>query len=78
MVHFDFVVDDCDAETIFDCVHKRIGEMHERIMEDMVTAGTTTNEAEKKKCEAQIAWYRSHIKYIEGLLGKMKTTRKKQ
>jgi hypothetical protein len=71
MVHFDFTVGDGEAETIFDCVHRRIGEMHERIFQDSLSMGTTTNEAEKKRYAAQIGWYRSHINYIEELKEKM-------
>ena len=71
MIHFDFKVSDEDAETIMSCLSDRVSEMHEWIMEDMVTLNTIKNKKAKKNAEAKIRWYRAHIVYIEELKNKM-------
>ena len=71
MVHFDFTVDDRDAEMIFGCIHDRICNMRERIFFDSMSMEKSTSEVDIKHYTAQIEWYKSHIKYIEGLIEKM-------
>jgi hypothetical protein len=63
MVHFDFTVDDVDAENIFDCITDAIGKAQNNAY--LITG--EYNEAERE-------WWRGHIKYLQGLKEKMKNT----
>lgn len=61
MIHFDFVVDDVDAENIINCIHSEICKCHEDIMDCMVEGGK----------EEYIAAYRDRIQYLKELIVKM-------
>ncbi len=65
MIHFDFIVDDCEAETIMHLIHSEIPNCCEKIMDYM----------EEDNTEPEIQYYRNRIKYIENLLEKMSNTR---
>ena len=58
MIHFDFVVEDVDAENIFDCVNSTIRQANDR----KLYKNTTQDEAE---------WLRKHVEYLNSLKKKM-------
>ena len=39
MIHFDFVVEDVDAENIINCIHGEICKCHEDIMDCIIEGG---------------------------------------
>lgn len=74
MIHFDFIVDDIDAENIFSCISDRISDMHQNILKNSTLKNISLDEKIKNKCEAEIKWYYSHINYLNKLKEKMKNT----
>lgn len=59
MIHFDFIVEDVDAENIFDCINSEINRcIHRKVF-------TETTEAEAE-------WLDKHIDYLKALKKKMK------
>lgn len=61
MIHFDFIVEDVDAENIFYCIQDRINKcLHRKLL-----INTTKDEDE---------WYEKHIEYLKELKTKMKNT----
>lgn len=64
-VHFDFVVDDADAENIMDAIRAQSSKCNERIMERQ---GTSSHPAE-------ILALQNQKRYWQGLIPKMKNTR---
>jgi len=68
MVHFDFVVNDVDAENIMDLMQKGIVDCHTSIMSSMV-------ENDSAETQSSIDWLNGHIEYLEDLKLKMKNTR---
>jgi hypothetical protein len=65
MIHFDFIVDDREAETVMHLIHDEISVCNMEIM-DCMSEGNR---------EADILYYRNRIKYIENLLEKMSNSR---
>jgi len=61
MTHFDFVVEDADADSIFDCIQAKIVANHEIILELM----------DKKSAQATIDMYLRDITYLTILKKKM-------
>ncbi len=61
MIHFDFIVEDIDAQNIFECIDGEISRCYKRKLD------TDTTPAETR-------WYDSHIKYLHELKKKMKNT----
>ena len=57
MIHFDFTVDDIDAENIMDCIHTEACRMNE--------AAAFEEDANKN------ASYEKHALYLKELMGKM-------
>lgn len=68
MIHFDFIVEDVDAETIFNCVYNEIPNCHVHIMDLMIEGNK----------EVEIEHYRRRIKYIEELLSMMHNSKVKE
>ncbi len=62
MIHFDFIVDDADAENIFDCVTDRIVQLREEAM---------FGKANKAEAKALM----DIAEYLEQLKAKMTNTR---
>ena len=58
MIHFDFIVEDVDAENIMDCIHSEITRCHVRMMSSNTT-------------EAERTWLNKHIDYLNELEKKM-------
>jgi hypothetical protein len=59
MIHFNFVVEDVDAENIFDCINSEINNCNRR----KLLINTTKEE---------IVWYNKHIEYLKNMKKKMK------
>lgn len=68
-VHFDFTVDDNEAELIFLAMQNSIVQDHETIMDMMVS-----NHSEEYKTSA-IECIREHIQYTKSIMKKMINTR---
>jgi len=78
MVKFNFTVCDVDAENIMSCLQDRINKENEQILKTMDLKFSITeasqdkldavNQDKVKKYDAEIAWYRSSIKYTKGLI----------
>lgn len=68
-VHFDFTLDDNEAETLFLAVQGSIVEDHESIMDMM------DSEHPEEYKTAAIECIREHIQYTKSLMKKMKNTR---
>ncbi len=62
MIHFDFVVDDVDAEAIFDCINSEIRRCNRR----KLLSNTTQPESE---------WLGRHVDYLNSLKEKMTNKR---
>jgi hypothetical protein len=58
MIHFDFIVEDEDAELIFECINTTIRQANNR----KLYHSTTQVEAE---------WLRKHVEYLNSLKKKM-------
>ena len=58
MIHFDFIVEDEDAENIFECVNSTIRQANDR-------------ELYKNTTQAEAEWLRKHVKYLNSLKKKM-------
>ena len=69
MIHFDFVVDDVDAENILDAIYQMELQAKERI------ANVEWVPITKELPESHKAWWESHAKYCGELLLKMKNTK---
>jgi hypothetical protein len=65
MIHFDFVVDDIDAETLFSALQHEIQDLNMNICDEM---------ADKNRPQ-YIEWYRTRISYINELMTKLTHTR---
>jgi hypothetical protein len=65
MIHFDFTLDDIDAENLFGALQHEIQNIHMNIGDEMA--------AENRP--EYISWYRERIKYIEELMQKLTHTR---
>ena len=63
MIHFDFVVEDVDAENIFDCINSEINRCNDR---KFSTPAITL---------AEYDWLDRHIAYLNELKKKMINTR---
>jgi hypothetical protein len=63
MIHFDFVVEDEDAENIFDCINSEINRCNHR---KLITNNT----------KAETEWLDKHIDYLKALKKKMKNSRR--
>ena len=61
MIHFDFTVEDVDAEVIFDCINAEINRCHTRLLKDIT--------------ETERDWFNRHIKYLKSLKIKMNNSR---
>lgn len=61
MIHFDFTVEDVDAENIFDCINSEIRRCNRRKLSSDI--------------KAEIEWFERHIEYLKTLKTKMKNTR---
>jgi hypothetical protein len=59
MIHFDFIVNDEDAENIFDCINAEISKCQ---IKKLLTKST----------EAEIVWFDKHVIYLKALKTKMK------
>ena len=58
MIHFDFVVEDVDAEVIFDCINSEINRCNDRKLSSVTTT-------------AEFKWLNKHIDYLNELRKKM-------
>jgi hypothetical protein len=63
MIHFDFIVDDFEAESIFDAIQAEIVQCHVRLLD------------EKPQWPEQIEWFEARIKFLEDLKKKMTNSR---
>ena len=70
MIHFDFIVDDADAENIMDCVHEQMC----KLREDAIIVHVDSNLDEVKR-KAIIKGLRDHADYFEELKKKMTNKR---
>lgn len=62
MVHFDFIVSDEEAQTIFECITDSI----QGIQEDL---------SRHDPSHPNALWFKEHIAYLKGLAAKMKNTK---
>jgi hypothetical protein len=79
MIHFDFIVHDSEAETIFECLQDEINSCNGIISEYVYILSNSVKgmELEREgieKLEAEIKWYKNRISYIKELKKKMKNT----
>jgi len=58
MIHFDFVVEDVDAEVIFDCINSEINRCNDRKLSPVTTT-------------AEFKWLGKHVEYLNALRKKM-------
>lgn len=65
MIHFDFILDDIDAENLFAALQHEIQDINVNIMDEL---------AEQNRPD-YIEWYRERIKYINDLITKLNHTR---
>jgi hypothetical protein len=70
MVHFDFVVDDIDAENIMSCLMDAENDTLEKIADLKVDIGVSNTQR-----ASMIKWYEGRREYLKELQGKMKNTR---
>jgi hypothetical protein len=66
MIHFDFVVDDIDAENIMGCFQTEINKCNDGIMETYAEIGY---------CPKAVEVYKSRIRYLKELITKMHNSR---
>lgn len=72
-IHFDFIVSEEEANTIFECITDVIeNEKEEEINLEMATS---YNESVRKRLKDQVEWSEKRIKYLEDLKSKMKNTK---
>lgn len=64
MIHFDFKVDDIDAENIMDCISQEICKCNEKAMKAL-------SEGKQSEFDA----YNTHADYLKNLKSKMTNTR---
>jgi hypothetical protein len=62
MIHFDFVVDDVDAENIIGCIDAAINKC-------------VVMKHRGKMTKPYVEWFEEHMAYLEELKSKMKNTR---
>jgi len=73
MIHFDFIVSDEEAATIFECINEEIERMHE----EMISMKCSTSVCAKtvENIEKAVAWLEGRIDYLKTLKQKMKNDR---
>ena len=70
MIHFDFVVTDEEANTIFECLSDMIDKTEQERIE--MSLSTSTDQQTRNHIAAQVAWYERHVRYLRNLTKKMK------
>ena len=65
-IKFEFILNDMEAENLFQWLQESVCKCHDSILDEMVKQGV-----EGEDREAYIKWYRSHIKYIEAVKARM-------
>lgn len=73
MVHFDFTVDDVDAEAIMGCLQREIVLMHSNICDLIAEKGE--NPSLIDELDSKIRYCRKNIAYVENLMSNMKNER---
>lgn len=69
MIHFDFIVSDEEARTIFECISEEIVNTQEEIISMRMARSTNMNTV--KHIKKQIEWLEERVKYLENLKAKM-------
>jgi GTP-binding protein EngB required for normal cell division len=72
MIHFDFVVSDEEAQTIFDCIDEEIENMDTEIYNIIVLGNMDMDTAITQNKKDKIKWFGKRIKYLRELKEKMK------
>lgn len=67
MIHFDFVVDEIDADNILDILHGEVCRCREAWMHRSLAEGGGCPDPDDVEFKA----YEAHAKYLEELIGKM-------
>ena len=77
MIHFDFIVDNDEAETIFECLQDQIYICNDKISEYKYlliidkTNNQTLNKEGIDRIESEIEGYKSRITYLKDIKSKM-------
>jgi len=74
VVHFNFTVDDLDAENIMSFVQKAKDECLDKIVR-LNCERHNASDNRIKVIDSEITWLRNHMDYISELIGKMTNTR---
>ena len=74
MIHFDFIVDDIDAENIMDCIHQEVLKCKKEIHKIECGVSRLSDKSPEDR-EAYINGYQKHAKYLQDLMKKMKNQR---
>ena len=69
MIHFDFKLDDIDAENLFDCIQQEQNHMQEKEVECLFQVSMGEGNAEELK--AKMKWFKDHRAYLESLMKKL-------
>lgn len=75
-IHFDFWLNDIDAETLYGCIRREISECHEDLVAlhakrlPIIYPGAT-----EEDLQAYIDWYNGRINYLKELIKKLKHVR---
>ena len=67
MIHFDFIVSDEEADTIFDCIREKITRLKDELAFEI---------ASNKNHWHHTKWFNNHIAFLENIIEKMKNKRK--
>lgn len=66
MIHFEFTLEDAEAEALFDCIHQEITQLNMQIISCM---------AQVEDKSAEISWYKGRKQYLLDIIAKMQNKR---
>jgi hypothetical protein len=78
MIHFDFKVDEIDAENIFDCITDSITKYQDEIYKRNMNLLDDLDfkiDSEIDKTKLEIEWFHKRIEYLKKLASNMKNYR---
>ena len=75
MIHFNFIVDDIDAENIMGCMMESENKCLRKISDLTFEIAVTTDPHVKKNLASRMDWFKSRRGYLKDLMSKMENTR---
>jgi hypothetical protein len=75
MVHFDFVMDDRDAENLMGFMNDVIVKDHQHIIDFVIKREKAVTPEEALDAQSWVDYYQSHIEYVRKMITYMTNTR---